>query len=243
MGGPAGARGPEETVQPAGNERQGKNSGIGQEDDFLSLLASGEESRQKAESRIMPLENAALQQLLNTYIVTPTNRSFILIHQQAAHERILYERFQDAAAGKGIASQKSLFPVTLQLSPADAILLNELTADLLVLGYQIEPFGKDSFIVQGTPADTGQGNEKAILENLLEQFKHFSNEMKFSKREKLIRSMARQQAVKPGNPLGEKEMRTLVDGMFATRQPNITPGGDPTYIEFRKEYVETLFRR
>jgi DNA mismatch repair protein MutL len=228
-GGQTGARRPEETVQPAGDERVG--------------AGSGEERRQKAESRIMPIENAALQQLLNTYIVTPTNRSFILIHQQAAHERILYERFQDAAAGRGIASQKSLFPVTLQLSPADAILLNELTADLLVLGYQIEPFGKDSFIVQGTPADTGQGNEKGILENLLEQFKHFSNEMKFSKREKLIRSMARQQAVKPGNPLGEKEMRALVDGMFATRQPNITPGGDPTYIEFRKEYVETLFRR
>jgi len=242
-GGPAGTRRPAETEQPAGDERVGARTGIGQEDDFLSLLAGGEERRQKAESRIMPIENAALQQLLNTYIVTPTNRSFILIHQQAAHERILYERFQDAAAGKGIASQKSLFPVTLQLSAPDAILLNELTADLLVLGYQIEPFGKDSFIVQGTPADTGQGNEKAILENLLEQFKHFSNEMKFSKREKLIRSMARQQAVKPGNPLGEKEMRTLVDGMFATRQPNITPGGDPTYIEFRKEYVETLFRR
>jgi len=203
----------------------------------------GEDRRQKPESRIMPVENGALQQLLNTYIVTPTNRSFILIHQQAAHERILYERFLDAAAGKGIASQKSMFPVTLQLSPPDAILLNELTPDLQVLGYLIEPFGKDSFIVQGTPADTGQGNERAILENLLEQFKHFSNEMKFSKREKLIRSMARQQAVKPGNSLGEKEMRALVDGLFAARQPNITPGGDPTYIEFRKEYVENLFRR
>jgi DNA mismatch repair protein MutL len=136
-----------------------------------------------------------------------------------------------------------MFPVTLQLSPPDAILLTELVSDLLVLGYQIEPFGKDSFIVQGTPADTGQGNEKAILENLLEQFKHFSSDMKFSKREKLIRSMARQQAVKAGTPLTEKEMRALVEGLFATRQPNTTPGGDPTYIEFRKEYVEQLFRR
>jgi DNA mismatch repair protein MutL len=55
--------------------------------------------------------------------------------------------------------------------------------------------------------------------------------------------MARQQAVKPGSSLGEKELRVLVDGLFATRQPNITPGGDPTYIDFRKEYVENLFRR
>jgi len=206
-------------------------------------LTGGEERRPRMDSRIMPIENAPLMQLHNTYIVTPTNRSFILIHQQAAHERILYERFIDAAAGKGIASQKSMFPITLQLSAPDAILLAELTADLQLLGYLIEPFGKDCFIVQGTPADTGQGNERSILENLLEQFKHFSSDMKFSRREKLIRSMARQQAIKPGNALGEKELRTLVDGLFAARQPNITPGGDPTYIDFRKEYVENLFRR
>ena len=194
-------------------------------------------------NKFAPIEGAPLQQLLNTYIVTPTNRGFILIHQQAAHERVLYDRYAAAAAGKGIPSQKSLFPATLQLSPPDAILLQELAPDLLILGYQIEPFGKDSLIVQGTPADTGQGNEKAILEHLLEQFKHFSSDMKFSRREKLIRSMARQQAVKAGQPLEDSEMQTLVEGLFATQQPNITPGGDPTYIEFRKEYVEKLFGR
>lgn len=190
-----------------------------------------------------PVEGAELRHLLNTYIITPVNRGFILIHQQSAHERILYERYVAAAAGKGVASQKSLFPATLQLSAPDAILLSELTPDLQILGYFIEPFGKDSFIVQGTPADTGQGNEKAILENLLEQFKHFNSDMKFSKREKLIRSMARQHAVKPGSPLTEKEMRALVDGLFECKQPNITPGGDPTYIEFKKDYVERLFGR
>lgn len=227
---------------------KGQTAGKGQPSagttgDLEELYSDEEDRRQKADPRIKPIENAPLQQLLNTYIVTPTNRGFILIHQQAAHERILYERYLDAAGGKGISSQKSLFPVTLQLSPPDAILLQELTPDLQVLGYQIEPFGKDSFIIQGTPADIGQGNEKAILENLLEQFKHFNSDMKFSKREKLIRSMARQQAVKPGNSLDEKEMRVLVEGLFAARQLNVTPGGDPTYIEFRKEYVENLFRR
>jgi DNA mismatch repair protein MutL len=194
-----------------------------------------------AGARIMPIENAPLQQLLNTYIVTPTNRSFVLVHQQSAHERILYEKYKTAAAGKGISSQKSFFPVTLQLSPPDAILLNELLPDLLILGFMIEPFGKDSFIVQGTPSDTGQGGEKSTVENLLEQFKNFTSEIKFSKREKLVRTMARQQAVKPGTSLRDTEMRSLVDGLFACMQHNVTPGGDPTYIEFKKEYVEKLF--
>jgi DNA mismatch repair protein MutL len=211
--------------------------------DFYEGGSALGEQQPAAPVRIQPIENAPLQQLLNTYIVTPTNRSFILVHQQAAHERILYERFAAAAAGKSIPSQHSMFPVTLTLSAPDAILLGELLPDLLTLGYAIEPFGKDSFIVRGTPADTGQGGEKPALENLLEQYKHFSSEIRLTKREKLIRSMARQQAVKPGRVLSEKEMRSLVDDLFACVQHNITPGGDPTYIEFKKDYVEKLFGR
>jgi DNA mismatch repair protein MutL len=208
-----------------------------------AATADGATAQQSSPVRILPIENAPLQQLLNTYIVTPTNRSFILVHQQAAHERILYERYVAAAGGKSIPSQKSLFPVTLTLSAPDAILLSELLPDLHLLGYTIEPFGKDSFIIQGTPADTGQGDERSALEMLLEQYKHFTSEIRFSKRERLIRTMARQQAVRPGTVLGEKEMRSLVDGLFACAQHNITPGGDPTYIEFKKDYVEKLFGR
>ncbi|HEY4286165.1 MAG TPA: DNA mismatch repair endonuclease MutL [Puia sp.] len=192
---------------------------------------------------IMPIENAPLQQLLKTYISVSTNRSFIIIHQQAAHERILYERYKTAATGKQIPSQKSLFPATLTLSAQDAILLNELLPDLNQLGYTIEPFGKDSFIIQGTPADTGHGDDKASLENLLEQFKHFTSEIRFSKREKLIRTMARQQAVKPDTPLSEKEMRILVNDLFACTQHNVTPGGDPTFMEFKPDYLEKMFGR
>jgi DNA mismatch repair protein MutL len=201
------------------------------------------EQQPASPARIQPIEGAPLQQLLNTYIVTPTNRSFILVHQQAAHERILYERYTAAAAGRHIPSQKSLFPVTLTLSAPDAILLSELLPDLQPLGYTIEPFGKESFIIQGTPGDTGQGDEKSALENLLEQYKHFTSEIRFSRREKLIRTLARQHAVRPGAILDEKEMRMLVDSLFACAQHNITPGGDPTYIEFKKDYVEKLFGR
>jgi len=192
---------------------------------------------------IMPLEDAPLQQLLKTYISTPTTRSFIIIHQQAAHERILYERYKAAAVGKQIPSQKSLFPTTLSLSAPDAILLSELLPDLNQLGYTIEPFGKDSYIIQGTPADTGHGDDKAALENLLEQFKNFTSEIRFSRRERLIRTMARQQAIKPNTALSEKEMRMLVNDLFACTQHNVTPGGDPTFIEFRPDYVEKLFGR
>lgn len=221
----------------AGGQAMGGGQGAG------ASPGAGESWMGATPNRIMPIDNAPLQQLLATYIVTPTNRSFILIHQQAAHERILYERYKEASAGQHIPSQKSLFPMTLTLSTADAILLTELLPDLQPLGYTIEPFGKDSFIIQGTPADTAQGNEKGAMENLLEQYKNFTSEIRFSRREKLIRSLARQESVKSGTFLSEKEMRTLVDGLFACMQHNVTPGGDPTYIEFKKDYVEKLFGR
>lgn len=196
-----------------------------------------------AATRTLPAENGALVQLLATYIVTPTDRSFILVHQQAAHERILYERLSAAAAGKPIPIQQSLFPVTMSLSAPDAILLKELLPDLEPLGYRIEPFGKDCFIVQGVPGDTGQGDERSALEALLEQYKHFTGEVRFSRREKLIRTMARQRAIGAGVPLNEKEMRRLVDDLFSCRQHNVTPGGDPTFIEFKKDYLDKLFGR
>jgi DNA mismatch repair protein MutL len=181
-------------------------------------------------------------QLLNTYILFPSANGFLLIHQQAAHERIIYERLLEAAKGKAVATQRSMFPVSVELSAADAALLQELMPDLQHLGYMIEPFGKNTFVIQGTPADVEQGHEKQVIDSLLEQYKHFSSEMKFSKREKLVRSLAWQQAIKPGTSLSEKEMKTLVEDLFKCAVPNTTPNGNPTYLEFKKDYLEKLFK-
>ena len=202
-----------------------------------------ENSQPRINADIYLLEESALLQLANTYIIAATNRGFILVHQQLAHERILYERLIAAATGKPISSQQSLFPSTLQLSTQDAGLLQELTGELVRLGYMIEPFGKDSFVIQGTPADIEQGNEKAIIENLLEQFKHFSADLKFSKREKLARSLCGQQSVKPGVKLTGQEMKNLLEELFRCQQPNTTAGGNPTYVEFPKEYMDQLFKK
>ncbi|MBL0134896.1 MAG: hypothetical protein IPP79_13320 [Chitinophagaceae bacterium] len=187
--------------------------------------------------------DATFTQLHNSYIVVPTNRGFILVNQQLAHERILYERFTASSQGKKIAAQQSLFPVTLTLSTADAVLLEELRLDLNDLGYLVEPFGQGSFVIQGTPADLAPGYEKQTIENLLEQYKHFSSELKFSRREKITRSLALQQSVKAGTSLGQKEMQSLVEELFQCSQPNMTANGSPTYIEFKKDYLEKLFTR
>lgn len=184
-----------------------------------------------------------LTQLHNSYIVVPTGRGYFLVHQQNAHERVLYEQFIAAVDGKPIATQRSLFPATLQLSVTDTVILNELLPDLNQLGYLLEPFGNYTFVIQGSPADVVDGNEKAAVEKMLEQYKHFSNDLKYSRREKLLRSMALQQSVKAGTSLTEKEMRKLVEDLFNCGTPNITPNGKPTYLEFKKDELDKMFGR
>jgi len=184
-----------------------------------------------------------LTQLHNTYIVLQNNTGFLLIHQQNAHERILYERFIKATDGKPIATQRSLFPSTIELTGADTVLLSELLPDLHYLGYHLEPFGSNTFVIQGTPADVLNGSEKTAIEKMLEQYKHFSSDLKYSKREKLLRSLAWQQSIKAGISLTPKEMISLVEDLFACASPNITPNGKPTYTEFKKTDLDKMFGR
>ncbi len=189
------------------------------------------------------IDESKLVQLFNCYILLPKAGSFLLVQQQAAHERIIYERLVKALQGKPVATQSSLFPATIELAPADVVMLTELLPDLHQMGYIIEPFGKAAFVIQGTPADVDAGNEKATLEKILEQYKHFSAELKLSKREMLLRTVAWQQAVKSGTSLNEKEMHRLLTDLFQCRQPNASPTGRLVYIEFTKEQLDKMFFR
>jgi len=220
-----------------------------------SLIGNGDEEKNIQPSTLNPQHellqqnknklatDVLLLQLHNTYIIAPTQSGFLLVHQQLAHERILYERYSIATHGKKMATQQSLFPVTVELGAQDAALLHDLLPDLQSLGYIVEPFGNNAFVIQGTPADVLQGNEKHTIELLVEQFKHFSSEIKFSKREKLVRCMARQQAIKAGQQLTQKEMTAIVEELFECKTANVTATGSPTYIEFKEDYLDRMFGR
>ena len=209
--------------------------------------AGGFSQQLSTHEQVIPVSNivadSVFLQLHNTYIIATTHAGFLLVHQQLAHERIVYERLSIAVHGKNMPTQKSLFPVVLDISEADAALLNELLPDLANIGYLIESTEKNGFVIQGIPADVLAGNEKQAVELLIEQFKHFSSEVNFSKREKLIRCMARQQSIKTGQSLTQKEMHTLLEDLFACSSPNVTPTGSPTYLEFKEGYLDSMFKR
>ncbi len=188
-----------------------------------------------------PAEQKAPVQIHGQYILLQIKSGFILIDQKAAHERILYERYRQALRDMPQLSQQSLFPQTLHLPPADTALLTDMLPDLKALGYELEPFGNNTFIIRGTPADTENSGEQAAIEGLLEQFKHFSNELKIDKREKLMRALAKQNAVAPGKMLSAREMQQIVDELFACSQPNTSPTGKFTYLSFNLKDMEQMF--
>lgn len=196
----------------------------------------------EVEKKIELSHNYKPVQLHNQFIVCSTQSGFLVINQQTAHERIIYERLALALKGKPISAQRSLFPITFEVNPADAALMHELLPELKLLGYLVEHFGQNNFIIQGTPADIAQGNEKESIQDLIEQYKFFSSELKFSNREKLVRSVVKQQTIKPGIILSEKEMEKLISDLFACEQANLSPDGYPTYLEFKNEQLLKLFR-
>lgn len=181
-------------------------------------------------------------QVHQQYILSQIKSGFILIDQQAAHERILYERYLRALDETPMATQQSLFPQTLQLPPADAIMVSDMLPELKALGYELEPFGNNTFVVRGTPADMQAGNDQATIEGLLEQFKHFS-ELKVTRREQLIRSMARNNAIPAGKILSAREMQNMIDELFACSMPNVAPGGKFTFISFKLTDLARMFER
>jgi DNA mismatch repair protein MutL len=185
----------------------------------------------------------AITGLLNTYILYPNREGLWLIDQQRAHERILYEQLEQSSAEKPIATQRSMFPVTLSLPAADAVLLSELRAPLTALGFLLEVGAQGEFIIQGTPSDMQAGQEKQIIEKLLEEYKHFNSDAEYTLREKLIRSMVKQRCIKIGTPLTEKEMQELVMQLLACKYPGQTPDGKPTYLSINKDYLDRFFGR
>src|SRR5690606_26135232 len=164
-------------------------------------------------------------QIHNQYIASQIKSGLMLIDQQAAHERILYEKYSHALEKRSGVSQQFLFPQTLSLNPSDFALVMELEPEFRALGFVFNIFGKTDIVINGIPADIAGSDEKNLFEGLVEQFKKNKSELSIDKRENLARSMARRAAIKPGQKLSAAEMRTIIDQLFACTNPNYSPHG------------------
>jgi DNA mismatch repair protein MutL len=182
-------------------------------------------------------------QFQNRFIITRVKSGLMIIDQQAAHERILFESYLERMEkNKGMAQQQ-LFAQTVKLSASDTELVNELIGEISLLGFIIEPFGPNTFIVNGTPADLPDENIQELIENVLENYKKNQLGLKLDRKSNLARSMAKNLAVKPGKVLMEDEMQSLVDDLFACSVPNLSPSGKTITTLISAEEIEKRFTK
>jgi DNA mismatch repair protein MutL len=184
------------------------------------------------EQEVSKSSERQLFQIHNRFILSQIKSGFMLISQQAAHERVLYERFLQQLQNHSGVSQQSLFPQSVTLNGSDFELLRELLPDVRALGFDIREFGKNTVVVEGIPADLNNIGEHQLLEQLLEGFKNNLAILKLDKRDNLARSLARNAAIKAGTKLSLEEMNLLIDQLFACQMPNVALNGKPVISTF-----------
>uniref|UniRef100_UPI004048733C DNA mismatch repair endonuclease MutL n=1 Tax=Algoriphagus sp. TaxID=1872435 RepID=UPI004048733C len=182
-------------------------------------------------------------QVENSYIVAQMSTGLLIVDQQLAHERILYERYLKQLQTTHGASQHCLFPTTLVLNPADFVLVLDMLPELGSLGFFVEEFGKDTLVIRGVPAETQVKNEKELFEGLLEQYKNFKNELSLEKRENLARSLSKRASLKKGQKLAAQEMENLVGQLFACSTPNYSPSGNKTFVKLDLTSIHAFFAK
>jgi len=181
--------------------------------------------------------------LHDTYIVTPTDTGMMLVDQRAAHVRVLHERNLERLREEQGHSQQLLFPHTVELSPADVDLFEDLRQDLRALGFEVERMSGRTVAVRGVPADVPDGDESAVLEDILEQYKSAQDTVEDERREQLARVMAQKSAVRRGQPLSESERRSLLRDLFECEMPYADPSGTPTIAKWSLEEIAKRFGR
>ncbi len=193
-----------------------------------------------------------LAQTRNMYILAQTDDALVLIDQHIAHERVLYEQLLAGAegAGGGVPTQRLMLPFTLELSRRETLVIEKRLDDLRRAGFDLEPFGGDSFVVRSVPASVAQKHLKAsggpeqVLREIVDELveKTVSRRLLQPAEEVLITASCKM-AVKAGDPLSFDEMNALVADLLKSENPYTCPHGRPIIIELPNGDLDRKFGR
>lgn len=207
-----------------------------------SMTIASKINRMASETISAPESDAVLFQLHNRYILSQVKDGIMLIDQKAAYERILYERYRKMLTNRSGACQQLLFPKTIRLTPSDMQLVNETKKEIRSLGFEFDEFGANELIIRGIPADLPEESEQDLFEELVEQLKQSYSDLKLNKPESLSRSLARRFSVRYAVKLSFVEIHTLIDQLFASTDPNRTPGGEAIIVFLTMDKLSSIFK-
>lgn len=182
-------------------------------------------------------------QLKQKYILTPVKSGLMVIDQKRAHERILFEKFMEVLKSDSVASQQLLFPQTIELNPADAAILQNILPELLSLGFDIRDFGKNTFIISGTPGVLDVSSPELVVEKLLEEYKNSPVDARSKAKEQIAISLSKASSLDYGTDLKQEEIDHLIDNLFACATPNFSPEGKKVLTIIPVTDIEKSFNK
>ena len=182
-------------------------------------------------------------QIGSTYLVAEGPDGLYLIDQHAAHERVLFEKLMAQYEKKSIPSQTLMTPTTVQLTPAQASLIQEQLPILAHFGFHIEPFGPGVFQVRALPVLFAHGDPAAALRALVEDFEEDESPLQNEIEARLAGRVCKRLAVKAGQVLSPEEQRSLLNDLEACNSPRTCPHGRPTMIHLPVDMLERQFGR
>jgi DNA mismatch repair protein MutL len=178
-----------------------------------------------------------------SYIIAEGPDGLYLIDQHAAHERILYEQFMEARAQERIASQGLVTSSTVQLPPDQATLLAEQIPLLRDLGFQVEPFGPNTFVVRAVPALLSRLDPVVALTAVVEDLEDEKAPLEDKIEGKIVLRVCKTAAVKAGQSLSRAEMEAMIQQLEACQNPHTCPHGRPTLIHLSAAQLARQFGR
>lgn len=170
-------------------------------------------------------------QVHDSFIIAPIKSGLIVIEQQAAHERILYEQYLRQLVNHKVVAQKSLFPETVQIDPKNAKILDTLLEQLQFIGFGIEKIGMSSYLINSVPSEGFSGEATDFIESFIHTYAS-NTEIQISIKENIARSLAVHSSIKKGKKLSDDEIVALIDQLFACEMPYKSPSGHKCFITF-----------
>ena len=183
----------------------------------------------------------ATYQIHKKYIVNPIKSGMLIIDQQSAHQRVLYEQFLTNITIHQANSQQLLFPVTLYFSSTEIALLEVIQQSLESTGFVFEAIQKDTVVISGLPVTVSESEVAAVLGQLVNDLQAEVPDSSFSQMDSMAKSMARSLAVKSGTYIPEEAQVNLVNNLFACKDATVSPFNKKTYITLSVDDLDKKF--
>jgi DNA mismatch repair protein MutL len=196
---------------------------------------------QESNSRIPPFY--PIGQMHGTYILAQNEKGLYIIDQHAAQERIKYEYFREKVGDVQSELQELLVPITLEYSTDDALKIMEHQHELERVGVFLESFGHNSFILRSHPQWLPKGEEKELMEEMIEQLLQMKKVDIHKLREEAAIMMSCKASIKANHHLRQDEIQALLDELRSTSDPFTCPHGRPIIIHYSTYEMEKMFKR